>query len=744
MATVPSMFKVACVDFDDLRREVLPARRKVSFSEAKNCVRRFEHRLLLFSPQLLPEDPDSPDAPIESEDPGRIPSSSKFDKLLADVTDKASQFGTQVKDTFNATVKPAILDWATLVSHDLRLDALKASYYIILHQRPTTQEDKEVIEGRKDQSEDFFLLFNSRRQEEAEESFTRLESVLKPLLTWPEAEVEETFLKDLIGLTGPVELNEMPKLLIKWCTRTEVARVSLNINAQYRGDRSLLHVVCDNGQIDLLRELLSLGADPTLLDMAGNSAYHTTVIKGNVQCLELLIEDGTKKYSADVLSAHLSGYNNSGHTPLMLAAIYNHFHCAYLLALHTSDVNQVNPSNGNTALHIAAHKGHLEVAKLLAVFDADLVKKNKEGKAVLDVADSSQEKGADKCFQTLGALEIKYDNYSFEEIPSGDFSLDGPFLLSIDGGGIRGLVEVIILAELEAILKERDPNYTYLSDYFDYIAGTSTGCYIVLGMVYHRYSLKKARFLYMEVKEQGNRLPRPYPDAEVNHFCQKVFSKDGFLSDVTTPRVIVTTTLANCSPPELHLMCNYGESRQGQKGPKERKIWEAARASSAAPTYFEAFEDKFLDGGVMANNPTLDAIAEIVSVQKAAKEPLKIGLVVSVGTGVIPTKKLTNINIQRTFKPASMLGGLLSLKSLFEVLVAQVTASDGQDVDRAQAWCDTLGCPFFRLSPPIEYIELNEISTEKLVEMMFYGLIYVKRIRGKLVRLADLLIQRKK
>lgn len=42
----------------------------------------------------------------------------------------------------------------------------------------------------------------------------------------------------------------------------------------------------------------------------------------------------------------------------------------------------------------------------------------------------------------------------------------------------------------------------------------------------------------------------------------------------------------------------------------EQKVWEAARCSGAAPTYFKAF-GPYIDGGLDANNPTLDLITEI-------------------------------------------------------------------------------------------------------------------------------------
>ena len=52
-------------------------------------------------------------------------------------------------------------------------------------------------------------------------------------------------------------------------------------------------------------------------------------------------------------------------------------------------------------------------------------------------------------------------------------------LLALDGGGIRGLITIEILAKIESILRERSRNPSLvLADYFDYIAGTSTGAVI--------------------------------------------------------------------------------------------------------------------------------------------------------------------------------------------------------------------------------------------------------------------------
>ena len=56
-------------------------------------------------------------------------------------------------------------------------------------------------------------------------------------------------------------------------------------------------------------------------------------------------------------------------------------------------------------------------------------------------------------------------------------------LLAIDGGGIRGVLALQILAKIESLLKEETMNPDYrLADYFDYAAGTSTGAIIAAGI----------------------------------------------------------------------------------------------------------------------------------------------------------------------------------------------------------------------------------------------------------------------
>ena len=74
-------------------------------------------------------------------------------------------------------------------------------------------------------------------------------------------------------------------------------------------------------------------------------------------------------------------------------------------------------------------------------------------------------------------------------------------------------------------------------------------------------------------------------------------------------------------------------------------VWKAARASGAAPSFFRP-EGNFVDGGIISNNPSLDLLTEIAEYNVAQRaigheeEVVKPTILVSLGTGVIPLKKV--------------------------------------------------------------------------------------------------------
>lgn len=135
------------------------------------------------------------------------------------------------------------------------------------------------------------------------------------------------------------------------------------------------------------------------------------------------------------------------------------------------------------------------------------------------------------------------------------------------------------------------------------------------------------------------------------------------MSDIRHPKLMITGVLADRKPVDLHLFRNYDspskilrlpESDKFKKTlpPEAQLLWKAARATGAAPSYFRAF-GRFLDGGLIANNPTLDAMTEIheynlaLEAKDRASEVVPLSLVVSLGTGLIPMSELQNVDLYR-------------------------------------------------------------------------------------------------
>ena len=73
-------------------------------------------------------------------------------------------------------------------------------------------------------------------------------------------------------------------------------------------------------------------------------------------------------------------------------------------------------------------------------------------------------------------------------------------------------------------------------------------------------------------------------------------------------------------------------------------MWKVARCTSAAPFYFTEFDD-YIDGGVLANNPSEEALTAIQDYYRQKGEKLPISLLVSIGSGVNPSKSVGTIDV---------------------------------------------------------------------------------------------------
>ncbi|HUA20564.1 MAG TPA: patatin-like phospholipase family protein [Bryobacteraceae bacterium] len=219
-------------------------------------------------------------------------------------------------------------------------------------------------------------------------------------------------------------------------------------------------------------------------------------------------------------------------------------------------------------------------------------------------------------------------------------------ILSIDGGGIRGIIPAVLLAEIE----ERTGRP--IAELFDLVAGTSTGGILALGLTIPKARgapLYTAQNLVQLYEREGGRIFarswlrtlftcdsltwKKYASTGIEQVLLEYFG-DSRLRDA------VTDVLVTSYEVERRFPFFFKSSNARQRLDYDFPAREVARATSAAPTYFEPMKlltgtnsDHYtlIDGGVFANNPAACALVEARTTFPGAGAYL----VVSLGTGTL-------------------------------------------------------------------------------------------------------------
>jgi predicted acylesterase/phospholipase RssA len=172
----------------------------------------------------------------------------------------------------------------------------------------------------------------------------------------------------------------------------------------------------------------------------------------------------------------------------------------------------------------------------------------------------------------------------------------GAKILSLDGGGMKGLIEVDVLDQLVQETGREIP------ELFDWVVATSTGAIIILGLLYAKKSLREIRQLYFRLKDEvfaSDRFGIACNTSALEKLLVELFGTETTMEHdlESMPKVIITAVNKRNKAPEL---CYFSNCLKDNlcKTP----VWKVARMASAAPLFFEEFEDH-VDGGVLANNP---------------------------------------------------------------------------------------------------------------------------------------------
>jgi patatin-like phospholipase/acyl hydrolase len=199
-------------------------------------------------------------------------------------------------------------------------------------------------------------------------------------------------------------------------------------------------------------------------------------------------------------------------------------------------------------------------------------------------------------------------------------------ILSLDGGGLKGLFTAKFLCDLETDLD------LHVSDYFDLITGTSTGAIIAIALGLGLPASEILKFY----REKGlaifdaptlGLLKTKYDSKPLRDALNSVFG-DQTLGD-SKNRLIIPAF--NIQRREVKLF----KTKHAPRFLRDSKLKavDVAMASAAAPTYLQSFIDdsyiEYVDGGVWANNPSLVGIVEAMSVLGTDRSKIRV---LSIGT----------------------------------------------------------------------------------------------------------------
>ncbi|KAF5177670.1 Phospholipase a i [Thalictrum thalictroides] len=296
------------------------------------------------------------------------------------------------------------------------------------------------------------------------------------------------------------------------------------------------------------------------------------------------------------------------------------------------------------------------------------------------------------------ALAILGENENLRRALKGrQVAKQGLRILSMDGGGMKGLATVQMLKKIEEGTGKR------IHEMFDLICGTSTGGMLAVALGIKQMTLDQCEEIYKKLGKLVFAEP-VFKDNEAATWREKLdqlyksssrsfrvvvhgskHSADQFerlLKEMCTdedgdlliesavkniPKVFVVATLVSLMPAQPFVFRNYqypvgtpetplgtpespapngfGNGTGAQAGLKrsacigscKHHIWQAIRASSAAPYYLDDFSDdvnRWQDGAIVANNPTIFAIREA----QLLWPDTRIDCLVSIGCGSVPTK----------------------------------------------------------------------------------------------------------
>lgn len=292
-------------------------------------------------------------------------------------------------------------------------------------------------------------------------------------------------------------------------------------------------------------------------------------------------------------------------------------------------------------------------------------------------------------------------------------------ILSIDGGGVRGIIPAYWLQQLEDEIQKTHTQDRSIKNTFDWFVGTSAGAIVAAGLVFDKSPSdivnlfhEKARVIFPTfwrgrflnpLRWSGFIWPK-HSGSGLTTVLKETFGTKKFKDVDKNKRLIVVSYNAGTRRPIIFDSANERFA--------ETLIWQACRASAAAPTFLPEAEflldgvepTAFLDGGIVANDPAAVAVADLF----AARLDRESTLVVSLGTG----ESGKGFNPGRFWK---LSGSLTWIPSITTTLME---ASDGAFESIIKKSLDEQH--YFRFDTPLSLArtELDDSSPKQLLALL--------------------------
>ncbi|MBD2666175.1 patatin [Richelia sinica FACHB-800] len=228
-------------------------------------------------------------------------------------------------------------------------------------------------------------------------------------------------------------------------------------------------------------------------------------------------------------------------------------------------------------------------------------------------------------------------------------------ILSLDGGGIRGVISAQILKTVEQEIISQGKGKS-LKDYFDLIAGTSTGSILTAGLALGKNS-QQILDLYQKYGQSifrqktgwqkwSDQLISTITRGAASLFADAKYTHDGLIAALQSADGLGNTRIQELRKPPIILILAYDTLYRnttfftnchpdiGDRWYDECHLWQICVASASAPTFFPPYKlepmnkEKFgdwqfphIDGGVSANNPSLAALSLALRLSSADIDP---------------------------------------------------------------------------------------------------------------------------